>query len=130
MATTPYKIGYGAEHDLHNRLLRLDFLVMRAHKSQGPYDLLGVLKGYRPLLMEVKYYKVVNDKVIANLRKKVNTNKLIELARMTDSYPLLVFKLKRLGFMFYRLDTNVYHTIKFKDLRKGIKKVLTLPPKF
>ena len=127
---TQYEIGRGAEFDLLNRLVNVGYIGKRAYKSQGPYDLMMICKGLRPLLIEVKYYRVVNDKVIERLKKKVNTTKLIQIAKQVDSYPLLAFKLRRKGYLFYRLDTNVYHTVKYKELEKGLSDFLKLPPKF
>ena len=137
MATACEK-GYSAENDLHNRLLDKEFVVMRAYKSKGPFDLMAACKGFRPLLIEVKNYKAMNDepngkvnkKVIKRLKQTVNIRKLYEISQMTDSFPLIAFKIIRKGYLFYRLDYDVGHMVKFKELGSGLRDVLRLPPKF
>ncbi|MDR4491358.1 MAG: hypothetical protein R2685_10735 [Candidatus Nitrosocosmicus sp.] len=128
---TAYALGYQAENDLYNKLLMIGFIGRRSYKSQGPFDLMMFRDTYRPLLIEVKYYKEVNDKVIGRLKKKVNTTKLIQIAQSVQAYPLLAFKMRRLGYLFYRLDIDESYMIKYKDFRKEIAcKVLNLPPSF
>lgn len=135
---TPYKQGYSAELDLHNRLWDKDFVVMRAYKSLGPFDLMAACEGFRPLLIEVKYYKAmtlevnskVNLKVLKRLKKTVNINKLQYIAKKVDAYPIIAFKIKGRGYQFYRLDYNVGTFVRFKELGSGIRSVLKLPPNY
>lgn len=134
--TSAYKIGYSAENDLFNRMLDIDFIGRRSYKSQGPFDLMMIGKKYRPLLIEVKYYKNMiyeiknkdNLKVINRLKKKVNTGLLIREAEKVDAYPLLAFKIRRKGYLFYRLDRNIELLVAYKGF--NLDKVLDLPPKF
>ena len=122
---TPYARGYSAEADLFNRLVDIGFEGKRAFKSQGAYDLMMFTGGYRPLLIEVKYYSimtaepnsVINDKSIKRLLKKVNTTKLIDRARRVDAYPLFAFKIKGKGYLFYRLDNDTRKFIPYKKLK-------------
>ena len=132
MGASAYITGRGAEFDLRERLIDIGFIGMRAYKSLGPFDLMMFTGDtVRPLLIEVKYYKEVNDKVISRIKKRVNTTKLIQIAKQVNAYPLLAFKLRRKGYLFYRLDIDESYTIKYKDFRKGIRStVLNLPPNF
>jgi hypothetical protein len=133
---TAYKIGYSAENDLFNRMLDIDFIGRRSYKSQGPFDLMMIGKKYRPLLIEVKYYKQMiyelknkeNAKVLKRLMKKVNTSLLIREAKKVDAYPLLAFKIRRKGYLFYRLDRNIEMLVAYKGF--NLDRVLDLPPKF
>lgn len=138
MVTTPYKIGYGAENDLHNRLLGLDFEVMRAYKSKGPYDLMAYTNGLRPLLIEVKYYKAmtatpdsdINNKAIKKLLKKQNSIKLIARAKSVDSYPLFAFKIKGKGYLFYRLDNDERKFMPYSKMNDLLYRFLKLQNPF
>jgi hypothetical protein len=133
---TPYAQGYSAEADLYNRLVDIGYEGKRAYKSQGPYDLLMYTKGFRPLLIEVKYYKAmtdkpdsdINSKNIKRLLKKQNTTKLTAKALSTDSYPLFAFKIKGKGYLFYRIDTGERFFTTYKLLETKIKKVLSKLP--
>jgi hypothetical protein len=88
------------------------------------------------LLIEVKYYKAMiyelknkeNAKVLKRLMKKVNTGLLIREAKKVDAYPLLAFKIRRKGYLFYRLDRNIEMLVAYKGF--NLDKVLDLPPKF
>ena len=139
MGATPYEIGRGAEFDLLNKLFNIGYIGKRAYKSQGPYDLMVFRDRYRPLLIEVKYYKGMNDNIdskentraINRLKKLVNTRKLMQIAKQVQAYPLLAFKIRRKGYLFHRLDTEESYMIKYKNLEKELApKVLNLPPKF
>lgn len=133
---TPYAQGYSAENDLFNRMLRAGYEGKRAYKSQGPYDLMMFNDTYRPLLIEVKYYKamtatsnsVINDKTIKMILKKPNSSKLYARALSCNAYPLLAFKIKGKGFLFYRIDTNDRFFVPFAKLKEGLKKVLSRLP--
>ena len=123
---TPYAKGYGAENDLFNRLVEIGFEGKRAYKSQGAYDLMMFTGGFRPLLIEVKYYSSMtniitnkeNVKNIERLKKKVNTTKLIARAKSVDAYPLFAFKIKGKGYLFYRLDNDTQKFIPYKKLKE------------
>lgn len=121
---TPYARGYSAENDLFNRLKDLGYEGKRAFKSQGCYDLLMFTEGLRPLLIEVKYYKNVDDKVIAKLKQKVNSKKLLAMAKSVDAYPLFAFKIKGKGYWFVRLDTGHQLVTPFKKMGKDLKEFL------
>ena len=135
---TPYARGYTAENDLHNRLIDIDYEVMRAYKSKGPYDLMAYTKGLRPLLIEVKYYSNmtatsdsdINDKTIKRLLKKVNSTKLIARAKSVDAYPLFAFKIKGKGYLWYRLDNNKRKFMPYKKLGDLLYRFLKLENPF
>lgn len=134
---TKYEQGYTAENDLHNRLLDEEFVVMRAYKSKGPFDLLAACKGLRPLLIEVKYYKAMTGdyehkedrKIIKRIKKTVNIQKLQQIAEMVDAYPLLAFKIKRKGFLFHRLDIDKYYLIPYRQFQR-VRYPLLIAPNF
>ena len=133
---TPYAQGYSAENDLFNRMLKAGYEGKRAFKSQGSYDLMMFNETYRPLLIEVKYYKAmtsepdteVNNRTIKMILKKPNSSKLYARALSCNAYPLLAFKIKGKGFLFYRIDTNDRFFVPFKKLKEGLKKVLSRLP--
>lgn len=136
MVTTPYKQGYGAENELNNRLIELGYEVMRAYKSKGPYDLMAYCDKYRPLLIEVKYYKAmianpdsdINNKSIKRLLKKENTKKLTARALSSNAYPLFAFKIKGKGYLFYRIDSGERFFIAYNNLEMLLPRVLKREP--
>lgn len=111
--------GRSAEYDFLDFLLKQDFIGLRSYASKGYRDLLMVKRGYRPLLIEVKYYTKVDNKVINQLRKKVNTHKLMENAMLADCYPLLVFKIKRKGWLIYRLDEAKEYMVPYRKYNEN-----------
>ena len=125
---TPYAQGYSAENELNNKLKEFGYEVKRAYKSQGCYDLLAFNDTFRPLLIEVKYYKAmneiptskVNQKALLTLLKKMNSKKLVMTAQATKAYPLIMFKIKGKGWLIYRMDTDMLRFFKYKDLKRGL----------
>lgn len=132
---TPYAQGYSAENELNKKLQEFGYEVKRAYKSQGCYDLLAFNDTFRPLLIEVKYYKAmddkptskVNQKALLTLLKKANSKKLLLVAKTTNAYPIIAFKIKGKGWLLYRMDLDRLRFFKYKDLKRGL--VITLQDK-
>ncbi len=135
---TPYAQGYSAENELNKKLQEFGYEVKRAYKSQGCYDLLAFNDTFRPLLIEVKYYKAmneiptskVNQKALLTLLKKANSKKLFITAKTTNAYPLFAFKIKGKGWLLYRMDLDMLRFYKYKDLKYGLKSILQVSNPF